>query len=294
MEEVAEEQSLKFPTVEQLMDEADKLNKVIQETPESPFDTESEIKVVKSFFTSHISKLKYQTIYDSEETADIHEGSDSDLQSMPDDDLRAVSGFHTADSGDTHENEVSKSDHIFQDDNASTEHLTKFKSSLPALVTDSLKEQLPSLLSDALKDTLPQLLKDSIKSSVSKSITEELPHVEARVQKNLQYQLPNLLLKPMYKEFNAFNKLESQRFVLLQKELSKSLHKNMKKSIRLKVRKGMKEVRDKLSCCTSTVATNSQHVQDLRVMFKDMVSLLEAAEVFKTLVHKVDLATPKK
>ncbi|GKB26979.1 hypothetical protein Tco_0866380 [Tanacetum coccineum] len=27
--------------------------------------------------------------------------------------------------------------------------------------------------------------------------------------------------------------------------------------------------------------TNSQHVQDIRIMFKDMVSLLEAAEVFK-------------
>ncbi|GKD21442.1 hypothetical protein Tco_1223145, partial [Tanacetum coccineum] len=221
---------------------------------------------------------------------------------MPDDNPRFVLGFHTADSDDTHENEVSDYDHIFQDDNASAEHLSlpdhmdhiyeevsslhsrlrymessivqhvsaEFKSSLSALVTDSLKEQLPSLLSDALKDTLPQLLKDSIKSSVSKSITEELPHVEARVQKNLQYQLPNLLLKPMYKEFNAFTKLESQRFVLLQKELSKSLHKNLKKSIILKVRKGMKEVRDKLSCCTSTVATNSQHVHYLRVMFKDM------------------------
>ncbi|GJS83128.1 hypothetical protein Tco_0749669, partial [Tanacetum coccineum] len=131
------------------------------------------------------------------------------------------------------------------------------------------------------KDTLPQLLKDSIKISVSQSIAEELPHVEAQVQKNLQDQIPNLLLKPMYKEFNAFNKLESQRFGLLHKQFSKSLHKNMRKSIRLKVRKGMKEVRDKLSSCTSTVATNSQHVQDLRVMFKDMVFLLEAAEVFK-------------
>ncbi|GJY57531.1 hypothetical protein Tco_0456646 [Tanacetum coccineum] len=85
----------------------------------------------------------------------------------------------------------------------------------------------------------------------------------------------------MYKEFNAFNKLESQRFVLLQKDLSKSIHNKMRKSIRLKVRKGMKEVRDKLSFCASTVDTNSQHVQDIHIMFKDMVSLLEAAEVFK-------------
>ncbi|GJZ55022.1 hypothetical protein Tco_0610215 [Tanacetum coccineum] len=82
----------------------------------------------------------------------------------------------------------------------------------------------------------------------------------------------------MYKEFNAFNKLESQRFVLLQKELSKFLHSKMRKSIRLRVHSGMREVHHKLSACTSTVATNSQHVQDLRVMFKDMVSLLEAAE----------------
>ncbi|GKC20881.1 hypothetical protein Tco_1023031, partial [Tanacetum coccineum] len=225
IEEVVEEQSLKFPTVEQLLDEA--------------------------------------TIYDSEETVDIHEGSDSNLQSMPDDDLRAVSGFHTADSGDTHENEVSKSDHIFQDDNASTEHL-----SLPDHM-DHICEEVNSLhlkLWDMESSIVQQVLAefkssllalDSIKSSVSKSISEELPH------------------------FNAFNKLESQRFVLLWKELRKSLYKNMKKSIRLKVRKGMKEVRDKFSCCTSTVATNSQHVQDLTVMFKDMVSLLEAAEVFK-------------
>ncbi|GJR89707.1 hypothetical protein Tco_0213718, partial [Tanacetum coccineum] len=46
-------------------------------------------------------------------------------------------------------------------------------------------------------------------------------------------------------------------------------------------RSGIKEVRHKLSACTSIVATNSQHVQDLRVMFKDMVSLMEAAKVFK-------------
>ncbi|GKG44445.1 hypothetical protein Tco_0485883, partial [Tanacetum coccineum] len=81
--------------------------------------------------------------------------------------------FHTTDSDDTHENEVSKSDHIFQDDNASAERLSlpdhmdhiceevsslhsklgdiessivqqvsaEIKSSLPALVTNTLKEQ---------------------------------------------------------------------------------------------------------------------------------------------------------
>ncbi|GKF35759.1 hypothetical protein Tco_0112517, partial [Tanacetum coccineum] len=213
-----EKQSLEIPTVEQLLDKADKLNKAVQETPESPYDTESKIKAVKSFFTSHISELKDQTMPNYEEIHDILKGFDSDLQSMPDDDLRSVLGFHTADSDDTHDNKVSKSDNIFQDDHAFAERLSlldhmdnicevvsslhsrlgdmessiiqqvsaNFKSSLPALITDSIKEQLPRLLSDALKDTLPQLLKDSIKSSVSKSIKEELSHIEAYVQKNLQ------------------------------------------------------------------------------------------------------------
>ncbi|GKD70534.1 hypothetical protein Tco_1324624, partial [Tanacetum coccineum] len=246
-----------------------------QETPKSPYDIESEIKVVKSFLTSHISELQDQTMHNSEDTANIYEDSNSDLQSMPDNDLRSISGFDYADSGDAHKNEVSKSDHIFQDDNASAEHL-----SLPDHM-DHICEEVSSLHSKLRDMESSILLKDSIKSSVLKSIAEELPYVEAQVQKNLQDQLPTLLLKPMYKEINAFNKLESQRFVILQKELRKSLHKNMRKSIRLKVRKGMKEVQDKLTYYTDIVATNSQYVQDIRVMFHDMVSLLEAAEVFK-------------
>ncbi|GJV01624.1 hypothetical protein Tco_1335193 [Tanacetum coccineum] len=222
MEEVAKEQSLEIPTVKQLLDEADKLNKVVQETRESPYDTESEIKVVKSFFTNHISELKDQTMHDSKETANIHED--------------------TTDSDDTHENKVSQSDHIFQDDHAFIErlslpdhmdHICKKVSSLYSRLED-MESSIVQQISAEFKSSLPALLlKDSIKSSISKSIAEDLTHVEAQVQKNLQDQLPNLLLKPMYKEFNAFHKMKSQKFVLLQKKLSKSLHKNMKKSIRL-------------------------------------------------------------
>ncbi|GKD71055.1 hypothetical protein Tco_1325145 [Tanacetum coccineum] len=81
---------------------------------------------VKSFFTSHISELQDQTMHDSEETADNHVDSDSDLQSMPDDDLISVSGFDDADSDDTQEHDVSTSDHIFPDDNASTKRLSLY------------------------------------------------------------------------------------------------------------------------------------------------------------------------
>ncbi|GKD80679.1 hypothetical protein Tco_1347518 [Tanacetum coccineum] len=119
-EEVAEEQTLEIPTVTQLLDE---VNKAAQETPDSPYDTELEIKVVKSFFTSHLSKLQDQTMNDYKESG-IQEDFDSGLQSMPDDDLRSVSGFEAADSDDTHDNEVSHSAHTSQNDIASAEHLS--------------------------------------------------------------------------------------------------------------------------------------------------------------------------
>ncbi|GJV42517.1 hypothetical protein Tco_1420957 [Tanacetum coccineum] len=154
--EVAEEHSLKIPTVEHLMD---KVHKVSQETPESPYDTESKIMV----------------------------GSYSDLQSMPNDELRSVSGFETVESDNFPDNEVSTSNHIVQDDYASTEcislpdhmdhiceevsslhsklgdfesSIAEIKSSLPTLVNNALKEQLPELLSATLKDYMQSKLQD--------------------------------------------------------------------------------------------------------------------------------------
>ncbi|GKD20493.1 hypothetical protein Tco_1222196, partial [Tanacetum coccineum] len=165
----------------------------------------------------------------------------SGLWSMPDDDLAAMISFEIQDSAD----------HVFEE-GTKTLHASADK--------------------PAQSDPLVHLHKELCLLNNK---------VEARVQKNLQDQLPNILMKPMYKEFNAFNKLESWRFILLQKELSKSLHNKIRKSIRLKVQKGMKEVQDKISFYTSIVDINSQHVQDLRIMFEDMVSLLEAVEVFK-------------
>ncbi|GKA73770.1 hypothetical protein Tco_0780072 [Tanacetum coccineum] len=232
---------------------------VKEEVKDTGFVAMEEIKIIKSYQTATISGslfIHQSSSYDQEK--DIEEGyafeSLFGLRSMPDDDLASISGFETQDSAD----------HVSEEESSISKKVVEaMKSFVPEIVADTLKEQLPSLLFVALKDTLPQLIKDSIKSSVSKSIIEELLQVEAHVQKNLHNQLPNILLKPMYKEFNAFNKLVSQRFVLLQKELSKFLHNKMRKSIRLRVRSGMKEVCHKLSACTFTVATNSQHDQDL-------------------------------
>ncbi|GJS74887.1 hypothetical protein Tco_0724768 [Tanacetum coccineum] len=278
-------------TFEHIMDEFNSKTQGAQEKAKSPYDTESEIKIIKSYQAATISGslfIHQSSSYDQDDQdviditpkyAEEGEASESlsGLRSMPDNDLASMPGFETQDSvdhvfeegtetlhasadkpaqsdplGHVHEELCLLNNKVNQLESNITKHVSdSIQSTMPLIVTNTLKEQLPGLLSDALKDTLPQLIKDSIKSSVLESIAKELPHVEA------------------------------QRFVLLRKEMSKSLHNKMRKSIRLKVQKGMKEVRDKLSFCTSTVDTNSQYVQDLWIMFKDMVSILEAAEVFK-------------
>ncbi|GJV18549.1 hypothetical protein Tco_1367569 [Tanacetum coccineum] len=158
--EVAEEQSLEFLTVEQLLDEADKLNKAIQETSKSPYDTESEIKVVKSYFTNQIPKVQDQIMHDSDESADVQE--DSEYESMPKDDLRSILGFEAADSNNTQGNDMSHSNNIFQDDNASAERL-----SLPGHMDHICKEvsSLHSKLKDMESSIIHQVLA-KIKSSL--------------------------------------------------------------------------------------------------------------------------------
>ncbi|GKD18670.1 hypothetical protein Tco_1207828, partial [Tanacetum coccineum] len=186
--EVVEEHTLELPTVKHLMDEG---HIASQETPESPYDIKSEIMVVKSFLTSRLHKLQVKSVHDSDETADSQKGSNFDLQSMPDDELRSVSGFETADSNDFLNNEVSTSDHIVHNANAPAERLSflnhidhiydkvsslhlklddiessiaEIKSSLPTLVNNAIKEQLPELLSTTLKDCLPLIIKEYLQT----------------------------------------------------------------------------------------------------------------------------------
>ncbi|GKE90280.1 hypothetical protein Tco_1567755, partial [Tanacetum coccineum] len=243
-------------TFEHIMDEFDSKTQGAQENDESPYDTESEIKIIKSYQDATISSslfIHQSSSYDQDDQdviditpkdADEGDGSESlsGLRSMSDDDLASMTGFETQDFADNvseegtdtllasadkpaqsdplghlHEELCLLNNKVNQLESSITKHVSdSIKSTVTLIVTNTLKEQLPGLLLDALKDTLPQLIKDSIKSSVSESIVEELPQVEAQVQKNLQDQLLNILLKLMYKEFNAFNKLESRRFDNLQ------------------------------------------------------------------------------
>ncbi|GJU12034.1 retrovirus-related pol polyprotein from transposon TNT 1-94 [Tanacetum coccineum] len=204
---------------------------------------------------------------------------DSGLISMPDDDLVSLTGFDSQALTDHDSKEGTVTFHASANMTAQSDPFCHLHEEMGILNTkiDQLERRISKKVVEDMKSFIPTIVADTLKEQLH----EELPQVDAQIQKNLQAQLLDLLLKPIYKEFNAFNKLESHRFVLHQKELTKFLHNKMRKSIRLRVRTGMKEVCNKLFACTSTMATNSQHVRDLRIMFHDMVSLLSAAEVFQ-------------
>ncbi|GJY89986.1 retrovirus-related pol polyprotein from transposon TNT 1-94 [Tanacetum coccineum] len=185
-EEVVEEQTMEIPTVAQLLD---KVNKAAQETLQSPYDTESEIKVVRSFFTSHLYEVKDQIMNDYEESAGIQEDSVSDLQSMPDDDLRSVFGFEAVDSDDTHDNEVSHSAHTSQDDIASAERQT--------MITNALKEQLLGILSATLKDCIPLIINESLQTH-NPDVSEQF--AETQAQQRLKKELSKVIKSEVAKK----------------------------------------------------------------------------------------------
>ncbi|GJX54686.1 hypothetical protein Tco_0283055 [Tanacetum coccineum] len=275
-EEDAGVHSLEEPTFEQLMDEVDKLKEVAQEKPKSPYDTESEIKIIKSFQVNIVSNslLIHQGLQRSTSDdinviditpKDDEEGdaSDSDLRSMPSDNLASLTGFETPDSDDEASISVTKehsadnlmetsdgdaalpnafegvsalsdplghlqrelatiSSKVDQMESKITKRVSdELKSSVPSLVSDALKETLPGLLADALKASLPSLIHESVQNTVQQSMGEQTSIFQARVHQMLEEQLDSLIYKPMNKQFHAFNKLESRRFVILQTELSK-------------------------------------------------------------------------
>nr|GEX17774.1 hypothetical protein [Tanacetum cinerariifolium] len=120
----------------------------------------------------------------------------SGLRSMPDDDLASMTGFETQDSVDHVSEEGTETLHASANKPAQSDPLGHLHEEL-CLLHNKINQIVASLLSDALKYTLLQLIKDSIESFILDSIAEELPQVEAHVQKNLQDQLPNILLKPI-------------------------------------------------------------------------------------------------
>ncbi|GJR39953.1 hypothetical protein Tco_1215637 [Tanacetum coccineum] len=72
------------------------------------------------------------------------------------------------------------------------------------------------------ENQLPQILTYSVK--------ETLPGFNTRLRNALYNEMPEILQahkRPLNREFNALNKLECHRFVILEESIHKSIHKNV-------------------------------------------------------------------
>nr|GEX98943.1 nodal modulator 1 [Tanacetum cinerariifolium] len=159
LKEKVKEQSLKFPSIEQLLDEVDNHNKAVQESSEN--DNASAERMTLPNHMDHICK--------------------------------EVSFLH-----------LKLSDIEYS--------IAEINSSLPTLITNALKEQLLDLLSVILKDCLPSIIKDSLQTHIP-TVFEKFIETQTQLNKKL--------IKQLNRKLNVAHVAQSNRFVILQKELSK-------------------------------------------------------------------------
>ncbi|GJV48409.1 retrovirus-related pol polyprotein from transposon TNT 1-94 [Tanacetum coccineum] len=159
---------------------------------ESPFDTKSEIMFIKkevpktTVDNDQGIKAVHQTM--QHDDALIIQEADSDLESMPDDELKSISRFKAGD----------------DDEDANFEN----------------------------------------KAELSKTDKATVDYIGWLTKLRTQY--PELILKPLNREFNALNTMESRRFVMLQKKLGKTIRTTVGKFVRRNVKKYIGEVNELL------------------------------------------------
>ncbi|GKE08733.1 hypothetical protein Tco_1412284 [Tanacetum coccineum] len=215
-------------------------------TPESPFDTESEIKFIKSFQASTISDSHNKHSEDDPTFATnislMRSGptmtldnivSSSELSSMPDDNLHSMSAFDTVKSRDDVDVDMADSEHISKEGMADTflnafaefhslsghlDHVREEVSNLHSRIADMESSILQSV-SDEIKNSVPTLISELF-GLLTDTLKACLPFI---LKDSLPTQLHKAVVKPMKKHFNIYHTAESEHFVTLQKALTKSM-----------------------------------------------------------------------
>ncbi|GJS92432.1 hypothetical protein Tco_0799400 [Tanacetum coccineum] len=165
--------------------------------------------------------------------------ADYDLESMPGDDIESLSGFKAEESD--HNDDLRR-----KEINSLTSRVIKLESSLAQKVADKLEDFVPRLVADAFEERIPDLLSDTLKNILPRiikdSVNQALPKFDKRVKKTLKDKVPDLILKPLNKELIALNKLENNRMIDLQRQLSTVIKVKVGHSIQQSVRKEIREL----------------------------------------------------
>ncbi|GJV57933.1 hypothetical protein Tco_1458938 [Tanacetum coccineum] len=151
------------------------------EESKRPYDTEFKIKIIKRFQPNQMDD-EDQIIFLGAKYDDmdhhVEEPADSDLHSIPDDQMVLISGFGTDDSNikGTEYTEPKLSDplgHLRKEISSLTTQVQQLESSItqkvadkPEIINESLKVTLPDLISESLKLAIPETITDSVKQTV--------------------------------------------------------------------------------------------------------------------------------
>ncbi|GJW61250.1 hypothetical protein Tco_0110585 [Tanacetum coccineum] len=161
----------KTAEAEKLMDEIDQKNKVAQEQPESSYDTESEIKIIKRFQSSQpdddaqITSLGAELLnFEYDQTKSTRHGdSDSDfgVRSMSDDELASLTCFKTPNSADNDSKEgTAKTSNASADMPAQSDPLGHLHEELHTLNTkvDQLESSISKKVTDDIQSFVPSIV----------------------------------------------------------------------------------------------------------------------------------------
>ncbi|GJR45894.1 hypothetical protein Tco_1313997 [Tanacetum coccineum] len=274
------------------LDELLKDHKVNEEAEESPFDTESEIKLIgKENVDQEMHDAADTTLIGDSHADQEMEEAHSDLESMPDDEIMFVS---RNDDEDDDSKELSMADEIAADNlieklisvantrDANTNvfaatdlPISTVSASTSTIVTSPRDVQALIVKVVWEKKNIPRVKipNDTLLETLTNAVRDTLLGFQHQIKKAIKKQMPKVVIKPLYKEFNALSKLEIQRFVILQKKLSKSMRETVGKYV-------MKNVKSQIR----------EHLQTK--VEKTSADLHELVELVPQLVRIVDSVAP--
>nr|GEU73976.1 retrovirus-related Pol polyprotein from transposon TNT 1-94 [Tanacetum cinerariifolium] len=212
--------------------------------------------------------------------------ADSDLESMPGDELVSVYGFEIAETEDDdtqsqHREQMSKSNELAIEnvldelaDMANSQHTKIYASAEKPSLSNPLGHLYKDLSSLTSRLTLSRTF--FLRSSRTQS-NKLFPSLTKKVKKTLNAKIPELLIKPLNHAFNLLNKKERNRFENLNKSLAKTIKIKVGKFVMRSVRKEVTVVCELLRYYVTWVDKNDVNLRELVNLIRDLVVLLESA-----------------
>ncbi|GJW64167.1 retrovirus-related pol polyprotein from transposon TNT 1-94 [Tanacetum coccineum] len=215
----------------------------IQKPIDEEIVNESDLKSLGNVSFDDLSLGANESPYDTKSEIKDMTVTNSDLESMPEDEIKSVSRFEAAKS-DVEENDKPK---------------TKAELSKSEEVT-----------ADNVLDELANMAINMNASAEKPSISEPL------------VQVPETILKLLNKEFHALNTLDKNKIDGLQTTLTNAIKTRASKSSQSRVKKGIKGVRGLFKYCITQLDKNDVNLRELVDLIRDLVILLDSATTSTT------------